>query len=1201
MFRTSTLRISKVHLLAHLFAVVSSFVLSACSLNLNVEDIGPSETLFTAKPFPYTNQTDAIFKFAVESRTPVSYKCSLDEEQWRDCTSPEAFTNLASGPHAFKVLVIEETSKKSSESSVKWTVDTDAPTLTVTQVPDALNNDITATFQFAATDTLSPLSDYQCQHTSSSSPTASFVPCASSVPLVGLTEGTHTYKIRATDAAGNVSAEHSHTWVVDLTPPTLQLTAKPAAATTSASAVFNFTHTETGGGVFAGYECQLDGGIRTSCTSGVSFSSLSQGAHSFTLYASDTAGNNSTPITYHWIVDAGAPVLTSFSIANGAPTIGFAYTTTQIVATPSYSAITSMRFSEMADFSDTTWVPFSSAGTVTLKNPAGLKTIYAQVRNAAGTVSNILSDTVTLDLGNPPVVFLTSPVAGAVHAPGDTMTIAWSCSPGAGPIPLAANPIKAIRYTVDDGITYHTIAENRPNNVSATTGDYSWVLPAQTPSGQTLSPTKPMKILVSCSSEAGVLTSAISEAINSQWKVLIGEPGNLNEGIHINAADLTANASGTFGFFADSQNKMYFTKFHGIMTVNQETGLISPWIGDTYNPSCNPAQAKFINPIILDINNADEMLLFSFDCSAMARVRISDKAILWSKQLPTIKYDSAVLNKQQQPALRYVKTDHILYFSNEAFWMVDLNSADKNPVKVFGTPGACGTLGTIDTMADVSPIPCPTSDLYMTLLRPDLNKFWIQINGKTIEFQRQGSYGKYKIAQDSMTTGTWGSFYTRCLQLSSQANKIYCMRAQYEGSNLAFFDLTTETWSTSFALNKHYKNMPSHYSLGAAKDFIYAFSVTTNELYKVVDDGGVFTSSFVAGVPFFTYGNGSDPTKTAFTPISSISYDSVTKNIYLRGPRHLRRLHIDTATPGGPKIDTISTGYHPTAGNSSAYASLTVSETGLAAFSQIAGVPANLWNSYNISAWSPATTEYNMPVGPAFYTATSTATSFPSPSVGEFNTTNTTLNLRSLRKIGTFLPNGKLYFYGSSGLLDESDLWIFESDSLSGKIKPVAGGAGPVNYVSTDHGNSAWGAYLSDIYGMQPNADGDLLIFDGWRLRKVTVTTEALTPKIYDEINFLTLAGKPNVARWVHAVHDNVTGWSYFAAANNTALGQTAQVWAAHPQQGFVELSTEGWLLPQEGTTARSINLAVTPLGLLLLDTNKKRILTTPLLPAPPP
>ncbi|UXR65522.1 hypothetical protein EZJ49_04545 [Bdellovibrio bacteriovorus] len=263
----------------------------------------------------------------------------------------------------------------------------------------------------------------------------------------------------------------------------------------------------------------------------------------------------------------------------------------------------------------------------------------------------------------------------------------------------------------------------------------------------------------------------------------------------------------------------------------------------------------------------------------------------------------------------------------------------------------------------------------------------------------------------------------------------------------------------------------------------------------------------------------------------------------------------------------------------------------------VGGVPANLWDSFDLSTWNEAAAGNTISLGPTLYGAPGTASTYPTLDTAPFSITSSH-NLKNMRKIAAFTPNGKFYFMGSSGNLDESDLWIFESDTTA--VKPVAGGSGPVNYVASDHGGVALGAYLTDVYGMQSNADGDLLIFDGWRLRKVTVTTEAATPKIYDEVNFLSFANRPNVDRWTHAVYDAATGWSYFAVTKDVATDRRAQVWAARQDQGFVEIPTTGLVLSSDHSTARKLNLAITPLGLLLLDAEKKRVLATPLKPLTP-
>ncbi|MFY0575794.1 MYXO-CTERM sorting domain-containing protein [Cystobacter fuscus] len=105
---------------------------------------------------------------------------------------------------------------------------------------------------------------------------------------------------RTQDAAGNTSPESepsTFTVIIDT-----NITQGPSGTTPDRSATFEF---DTGApGVT--YECRLDGGEWTACTSPVTYDNLPDGEHTFEVRSRDSAGNvDATPATRTWTVHVG--------------------------------------------------------------------------------------------------------------------------------------------------------------------------------------------------------------------------------------------------------------------------------------------------------------------------------------------------------------------------------------------------------------------------------------------------------------------------------------------------------------------------------------------------------------------------------------------------------------------------------------------------------------------------------------------------------------------------------------------------------------------------------------------------------------------------------------------------------------------------------------------------------------------------------
>ena len=163
------------------------------------------------------------------------------------------------------------------------------PVVTLVDTPPALTNTQQASFAFTSSDSSATL---QCKVD-----TASYAGCSSPHTTTALADGPHTFSVQATNSFG--STVSSHTWTIDTVPPDTTLDAVPQIQTAATSAVFSFSSPDA----TTTFQCQLDGGIFTSCSGGASYNNLSLGSHTFAVRAVDGSGNaDPTPANYTWTI-----------------------------------------------------------------------------------------------------------------------------------------------------------------------------------------------------------------------------------------------------------------------------------------------------------------------------------------------------------------------------------------------------------------------------------------------------------------------------------------------------------------------------------------------------------------------------------------------------------------------------------------------------------------------------------------------------------------------------------------------------------------------------------------------------------------------------------------------------------------------------------------------------------------------------------
>ena len=273
-----------------------------------IDTTAPVVTVGSA-PTSLNNSSSASFSFSATDSgggSVVGYQCKLDSGSYADCSSPTNLTNLPQGSHAYYVTALDSAGNTSAPVSTTWTVDLTAPALTLSSTPDIVTNATTASFSFSATDSGGgAVSSYSC-----SIDGAAYASCSSPKSYSSLGAGAHTFAVVVTDTAGNTSGATTFSWTVDLTAPTLSITAKPNSITNATTASFSFSGNDTGGGTIASYSCKLDAGSYATCTSPQAYASLAAGAHTFSVTVTDTAGNTSSEQSYSWTIDTTPPTVT---------------------------------------------------------------------------------------------------------------------------------------------------------------------------------------------------------------------------------------------------------------------------------------------------------------------------------------------------------------------------------------------------------------------------------------------------------------------------------------------------------------------------------------------------------------------------------------------------------------------------------------------------------------------------------------------------------------------------------------------------------------------------------------------------------------------------------------------------------------------------------------------------------------------------
>ena len=271
-----------------------------------VDSDGPNLGI-TGGPAAATNDSTPTYTFNVSQNAAL--ECAIDPSSasapsYGACSDALAHTPsaLADGAYVFSVRATDDVGNQTTAQR-SFTVDTVAPSVAITGGPSGPTSDPTPSFEFSA----SGGDSVECAVDAPGAATPSWGACTAvgGHDAASLADGSHVFRVRSTDAAGNRSSDQ-RSFSVD-TAISLSITSGPGGPTNDSTPTFAFD-AEAGAAV----ECSIDTGTPSygSCSAAASHTpaALADGGYTFRVRATDAA-INSIVATRDFSVDTVAPAL----------------------------------------------------------------------------------------------------------------------------------------------------------------------------------------------------------------------------------------------------------------------------------------------------------------------------------------------------------------------------------------------------------------------------------------------------------------------------------------------------------------------------------------------------------------------------------------------------------------------------------------------------------------------------------------------------------------------------------------------------------------------------------------------------------------------------------------------------------------------------------------------------------------------------
>ncbi|MGK2878359.1 MAG: Ig-like domain-containing protein [Solirubrobacterales bacterium] len=266
-----------------------------------VIDTTPPGALTISGPSSATSDTTPSFNLSGALQGD-SYECKTGNGAFAATGASYTTAVLADGTHTVTCHRVDAAGNVGPNSSANVTINSAAPG-SVTITGPSNTNDNTPTFTLT---TSASGGHIECKIDN-----GAFTTVTSPWTLATLADSAHTVTCHYVSGTGVSGPDSTYTVVIDTTAPSAVTLSGPSGLINDNTPTYTL-----GGGSGGSFQCKLDGGAWVTVVSPFTTAALSEGAHTVTCRAIDTAGNTAAEVTRSITVDTMVPTIT---INDGSP------------------------------------------------------------------------------------------------------------------------------------------------------------------------------------------------------------------------------------------------------------------------------------------------------------------------------------------------------------------------------------------------------------------------------------------------------------------------------------------------------------------------------------------------------------------------------------------------------------------------------------------------------------------------------------------------------------------------------------------------------------------------------------------------------------------------------------------------------------------------------------------------------------------